>query len=47
MANMQRFKNGEDKSLISPLDDSIFTMAVVEACGKSTTDGGIKLDKVN
>ena len=47
MANMQRFKNGEDKSLISPLDDSIFTMAVVEACGKSSIDGGIKLDKVS
>jgi predicted dehydrogenase len=47
MSNMQRFKNGEDESLISPIDDSIYTMAVVEACGKSSADGGIKLDEVN
>ena len=47
MSNMQRFKNGEDESLISPIDDSIYTMAVVEACGKSSAGGGIKLDEVN
>lgn len=47
MANMQRFKNGEDQNLISPLEDSIYTMAVVEACGKSSDNGGVKLDEVN
>ena len=47
MANMQRYKNGEDKNLISPIDDSIYTMAVVDACGKSSADGGVKLDEVN
>jgi predicted dehydrogenase len=47
MANMQRFKNGEDQNLISPIEDSIYTMAVVDACGKSSADGGIKLDEVN
>ena len=47
MANMQRYRNGEDKKLISPISDSIYTMAVVDACGKSSADGGIKLDEVN
>jgi predicted dehydrogenase len=46
MANMQRYKNNEDKKLISPIEDSIHTMAVVEACGKSSDEGGTKLDKV-
>jgi hypothetical protein len=46
MANMQRFKNGEDQMLISPLEDSIYTMAIVDACAKSSADGGIQLDEV-
>ena len=42
MANMQRFKNGEDENLISSLEDAIHTMALVDACRKSSLDGGIK-----
>ena len=42
MSNMQRFKNGEDKKLVSPLKDSIYTMSLVDACEKSSLDGGIK-----
>ncbi len=32
MSNLQRFARGEDASLISPLDDAVKTMALVEAC---------------
>ena len=35
MSNMQRFKNGEDDKLITSIDDSIDTMAVVDSCGIS------------
>ena len=44
MSNMQRFKNGEDKNLVSPIKDSIHTMSLVDACGQSSLDGGIKPD---
>ncbi|MDC0861185.1 Gfo/Idh/MocA family oxidoreductase, partial [Alphaproteobacteria bacterium] len=44
MSNMQRFKNGEDENLISPISDSIDTMSLVDACGLSSLDGGIKPD---
>jgi predicted dehydrogenase len=32
MSNLQRFVAGEDAHLVSPVDDAIRTMAVVEAC---------------
>ncbi len=44
MSNMQRFKNGEDEHLVSPIKDSIHTMSLVDACGQSSLDGGIKPD---
>ena len=35
MSNLQRFVAGEDPSLVSPVDDAIKTMALVEACYQS------------
>ena len=43
MANMQRFKNNEDEKLITSIDDSIDTMAVVDSCGISSHSGGLKV----
>jgi predicted dehydrogenase len=40
MSNLQRFIAGEDAALVSPVEDSIRTMAVVEACYQSSTGGG-------
>lgn len=40
MSNVQRFIAGEDAALISPVDDAIRTMAVVEACYESSAAGG-------
>lgn len=39
MANLQRFVAGEDTALISPVDDAIRTMALVEACYLSDAGG--------
>ena len=44
MSNMQRFKNGEDDKLITSIDDSIDTMAVVDSCGISSESGGLKVN---
>ena len=43
MSNMQRFKNGEDDKLITSIDDSIDTMAIVDSCGISSQSGGLKI----
>jgi hypothetical protein len=40
MSNLQRFVHGEDDALVSPVDDAIKTMAVVEACYLSSDGGG-------
>jgi predicted dehydrogenase len=40
MSNLQRFVAGEDDALVSPVDDAIKTMAVVEACYLSSERGG-------
>jgi predicted dehydrogenase len=40
MSNLQRFVAGEDHHLVSPVDDAIKTMAVVEACYQSSASGG-------
>ncbi|HEU4890477.1 MAG TPA: Gfo/Idh/MocA family oxidoreductase [Vicinamibacterales bacterium] len=40
MSNLQRFVTGEDAALVSPVDDAIRTMAVVEACYISSAGGG-------
>ena len=40
MSNLQRFIAGDDAVLVSPLDDAIKTMALVEACYESSERGG-------
>ena len=40
MSNLQRFVAGEDPALVSAVEDSIRTMAVVEACYESSARGG-------
>jgi len=37
MSNLQRHVSGEDAELVSPLEDALRTMAVVEACYRSAT----------
>jgi hypothetical protein len=36
MSNLQRFAAGEDAALVSPVEDAIRTMALVEACYTSS-----------
>ncbi len=43
MSNLQRFVAGEDKVLISGVDDALKTMAVVEACYESSAHGGTSI----
>jgi len=40
MSNLQRFASGEDAALVSPVADGIKTMALVEACYRSSAGGG-------
>jgi predicted dehydrogenase len=40
MSNLQRVVAGEDRLLVSSVDDAIRTMAVVEACYTSSASGG-------
>jgi predicted dehydrogenase len=40
MSNLQRVVAGEDRALVSGVDDAIKTMALVEACYLSSTAGG-------
>lgn len=40
MSNLQRFIAGEDRALVSPIDDAFRTMALVEACYESSAHGG-------
>jgi len=39
MSNLQRFVAGEDRALVSSVEDAIRTMAVVEACYTSSATG--------
>jgi predicted dehydrogenase len=39
MSNLQRFVAGEDNALVSPVDDAIKTMALVETCYRSSQSG--------
>ena len=43
MSNLQRFIAGEDAALVSPVEDSIRTMAVVEACYGSSARGSMPI----
>jgi predicted dehydrogenase len=46
MSNLQRFVAGEDPALVSPVDDAIKTMALVEACYQSSARGGTPVPAV-
>ena len=39
MSNLQRFIAGEDRVLVTAVDDAIHTMALVEACYDSNSRG--------
>jgi predicted dehydrogenase len=47
MSNLKRFAAGEDPALVSPLEDAIRTMAVVEACYQSSAGGGTPVPAVS
>jgi predicted dehydrogenase len=46
MSNLQRFVAGEDQALVSPVEDAIKTMALVEACYQSSARGGTQIPDV-
>jgi len=46
MCNLQRFVAGEDEALVSPVEDAIKTMAVVEACYQSSAAGGTPVPNI-
>jgi predicted dehydrogenase len=46
MSNLQRFVAGEDAALVSPVDDAIRTMALVEACYLSSERGSTPVPQV-
>lgn len=46
MSNLQRFVAGEDAALVSPVEDAIKTMALVEACYQSSAAGGTPIPAV-
>ena len=46
MSNLQRFVAGEDATLVSPVEDAIRTMALVEACYQSSASGGTPIPQV-
>lgn len=43
MSNLQRFAAGEDAVLHTAVADALRTMALVDACGRSNTQGGIRM----
>jgi len=45
MSNLQRFVAGEDALLVSPVDDALKTMALVEACYRSSASGGTQIPR--
>jgi len=46
MSNLQRFVAGEDDALVSPVEDAIRTMALVEACYTSSQGGSTPIPEV-
>ena len=46
ISNLQRFLGGEDRALVSPVEDAIKTMAVVEACYTSSAAGSTPVPAV-
>jgi hypothetical protein len=47
MSNLQRFVSGEDSELVTRVDDSIRTMALLEACYDSSAAGGTPLPRID
>jgi predicted dehydrogenase len=47
MSNLQRVASGEDPSLVSPVEDAINTMALVEACYASSAAGAVPIPRMN
>ena len=47
MANLQRFVAGEDRELISSVDDALKTMVLVEACYESDARGATPLPELS
>jgi predicted dehydrogenase len=47
MSNLQRFVAGEDKALVSSVEDAVRTMALVEACYQSSAAGGTPIPSVD
>ena len=45
MSNLQRFVAGEDACLVSPVEDALKTMALVEACYRSSASGGTQIPR--
>jgi predicted dehydrogenase len=45
MSNLQRVVAGEDDALVSPVEDAIKTMALVEACYQSSASGGTPIPR--
>jgi predicted dehydrogenase len=43
MSNLQRFSKGEDDSLLTSVEDAFQTMKLVEACYRSSEEGGTLL----
>jgi predicted dehydrogenase len=46
MSNLQRVVSGEDAALVSPVADAAKTMALVEACYRSSAAGGTPIEAV-
>ena len=46
MSNLQRYVAGEDAALVSSVDDALKTMALVEACYRSSAAGGTPVPNV-
>jgi predicted dehydrogenase len=46
MSNLQRFAGGEDAALVSPVEDALQTMELVEACYLSSERGGIEMESL-
>ena len=46
MSNVQRFAAGEDPALVSPVEDGLETMRLVEACYVSDQRGGTELNSL-
>ena len=47
MSNLQRVVAGEDEALVSPVGDAIRTMALVEACYRSSTGSATPVPAVD